>query len=126
MLLINLAHPLTQLHKEKIEQLTKQSIDREVKIPSQFDLNLEFEPQAKELIDSLAFDSEEWQTEPVLINPPTHSWIALTVLAELHGRMGYFPAVIRLRPVPDSNPPQFEVAEIINLQKIRDRARTGR
>jgi hypothetical protein len=40
--------------------------------------------------------------------------------------MGYFPSVLRLRPVPDSNPPQFEVAEIINLQAVRDRAREHR
>jgi hypothetical protein len=40
--------------------------------------------------------------------------------------MGYFPAVLRLRPVPDSNPPQFEVAEIVNLQAVRDAARLRR
>ncbi|MCL4266143.1 MAG: hypothetical protein KJ069_23235 [Anaerolineae bacterium] len=48
------------------------------------------------------------------------------MLAELHGRMGYFPAIIRLKPIPDSLPPQFEFAEIINLQAIRDRSRTHR
>jgi hypothetical protein len=47
-------------------------------------------------------------------------------MAELHGRMGYFPAVIRLKPIPDSLPPQFEFAEIINLQAVRDQARAQR
>jgi hypothetical protein len=50
----------------------------------------------------------------------------VTLLAELHGRMGHFPAVLRLRPVPDSNPPQFEVAEVINLQEVRDETRKRR
>ncbi len=40
--------------------------------------------------------------------------------------MGYFPACIRLRPVPESLPPRFEVAEILNLQAVRDAARQGR
>jgi hypothetical protein len=52
--------------------------------------------------------------------------IAVTLLAELHGRMGYFPAMLRLRPVTGSTPPRFEVAEIINLQTVRDRARSRR
>ncbi len=45
------------------------------------------------------------------------------LLAELHGRMGYFPSILRLRPVRDSLPPAFEIAEILNLQALRDRAR---
>ncbi|MCS7301391.1 MAG: CRISPR-associated protein Csx15 [Fimbriimonadales bacterium] len=52
--------------------------------------------------------------------------IAATLLAELHGRMGYFPPVLRLRPVEGAVPPRFEVAEILNLQQIRDTARSQR
>lgn len=37
-----------------------------------------------------------------------------------------FPAVMRLRPIENAVPPQFEVAEIINLQAVRERARQGR
>ena len=40
--------------------------------------------------------------------------------------MAYLPPVLRLRPVPDSIPPQFEVAEILDLQAVRDRARERR
>ncbi len=49
-----------------------------------------------------------------------------TLLAELHGRMGYFPAIVRIRPVVDSLPPRYEVAEIINLQNVRETARRFR
>jgi len=31
-----------------------------------------------------------------------------------------------LKPVPGSTPPRFEVAEVINLQAVRDEARTRR
>jgi hypothetical protein len=48
------------------------------------------------------------------------------LLAELHGRMGYFPAIVRLRPMPESVPPRFEVAEVINLQAVREHARLSR
>jgi len=51
---------------------------------------------------------------------------AVTLLAYLHGLMGYFPAVIRLRPVEGSTPPQYEVAEVINLQAVREEARCAR
>jgi hypothetical protein len=60
------------------------------------------------------------------VNLPSLNHIAACVLAELHGRMGYFPTILRMRPVAGSTPPQFEVAEIINLQAVRDQARTTR
>ncbi len=40
--------------------------------------------------------------------------------------MGYFPSIIRLRPVSGSVPPQFEVAEILNLHSVREKARLER
>jgi len=48
------------------------------------------------------------------------------VLAEIHGRCGYFPPIVRLRPIKDSLPPRFEVAEILNLNAVRETARTKR
>lgn len=63
---------------------------------------------------------------PVLLFPPTYNFAAMTLLAELHGRMGYFPAILRIRPVSESLPPRYEVAEIIKLQEVRAEARTKR
>jgi hypothetical protein len=40
--------------------------------------------------------------------------------------MGYFPPLARLRPVEGSLPPRYEVAEVINLQQVRDAARRRR
>jgi hypothetical protein len=40
--------------------------------------------------------------------------------------MGYFPAHVRTRPVADALPPRYEVAEILNLQAVRDQARMQR
>jgi len=69
---------------------------------------------------------QEWQTASILVNPPSLNFITALVLAELHGRMGYFPPVVRLRPVKEALPPRYEVAEILNLQAVRDAARLKR
>ncbi len=45
--------------------------------------------------------------------------------AELHGRIGHFPAIIRLRSRPGPVT-TYEVAELLNLQSIREEARKHR
>ena len=126
MILLNFGHPLTADHLAQIESLTGAAIARVIDRPPQFDLALPFAPQAEALADSVELSSEEWQTTPLLVNPPALNLIALTLLAHLHGRMGYFPAVVRLRPVPDATPLRFEVAEVVNLQAMREAARERR
>ena len=126
MLLVNFSHPLTSTQLTAIEQLAGSQVQRVLDVATQFESSCSFTQQAEALIDSIGLSAQEWQTLPLLINLPSHNVIAALVLAELHGRMGYFPAVIRLRPIPNATPPQFEVAEIINLQVVRERARQGR
>jgi len=36
--------------------------------------------------------------------------------------MGYFPSMVRLRPIDNSNPQRFELAEVMNLQALRNAA----
>jgi hypothetical protein len=74
----------------------------------------------------MGVNGEEWQTLPFLVNPPSFAAITAALVAEIHGRCGYFPSLIRLRPVVGATPPRFEFAEIINLQAIRDTARSRR
>jgi hypothetical protein len=126
MLLLNFAHPLTAQHLEQIEILTEQQVEQVLEAPTHFEPARSFSEQVQALVDDLGLTPEQWQTETLLVNPPTLNVIAVTLLAELHGRMGYFPAVLRLRTVTGSIPPRFEVAEIINLQTVRDEARRRR
>lgn len=126
MILINFSHPITPEQKSKIEALTNQSIDEVLSIPSQFSQEQAFASQIRNLVDSIGLSPEQWQTLPILINPPAYNFASLTLLAELHGRMGYFPSIIRIRPVPESTPPRYKIAEIINLQNVRDNAREHR
>ncbi len=126
MLILNFSHPLTPAQRARIEELTGQPIERVIDVPTQFDPARPFTEQAAELANTVGLLPQEWQALPLLINLPSLSIIAGLVLAELHGRMGYFPTILRLRPVAGSTPPQFEVAEIMNLQSARDGARARR
>lgn len=126
MILINLSHPLTTEQQETIETMTGQKISRLVEHMAQFDLAQPLAEQAVALVDSLELTPAEWQQAPLLVNLPSLNFGAAAVLAELHGRCGYFVPMVRLRPMPNSLPPRYEVTEIVNLQGMRDAARQRR
>jgi len=126
MIVLNFAHPLTPAQLEQIQALTGEPVDEIIGIKSYFDNDQPFTPQLAALLEHVHLTTEEWQTTPLLINPPAYNYVAVLLLAELHGRMGYFPACLRLRPLDDAVPPRFEVAEILNLQKVRNGARKAR
>lgn len=123
MILVNFSHPFTDEQTDGVRRLVGADIDRVLSVPVQFDPAPSFVEQARALVDSVGLSTVEWQTLPMVVNPPALAVIALLVVAELHGRMGYFPPVVRLRPVADALPPRFEVAEILNLQAVREAAR---
>jgi hypothetical protein len=124
--LLNLSHPLTARQLEQIQALAGQPVSATIEARVQFDLSEPFAAQAVRLLDDLGIAPQRWQAEPWLVLLPSLNYIAAVVLAELHGRMGHFPAIVRLRPVPDAVVTEFEVAEIINLEQVRQAARTRR
>ena len=126
MIILNFTHPLTSEHLARIEAVTGQQTARIVDAPAQFDQALDFVPQIEALADACGLTPAEWQTAPIVVVPPALSFIAVTLLAELHGRMGYFPACVRLRPIAGAVPPRYEVAEILPLNEVRERARRKR
>jgi len=126
MILLNFSHPLTPAHLAQIETLTGQKVERVVEVRSQIDAQQPLVPQVTALADECGLSPAEWQTLPLLINPPSLNFTAVVLLAELHGRCGYFPAHLRTRPVEGSIPRQYEVAEVLDLQAVRDVARKKR
>src|SRR4051812_33275533 len=98
MLVLNFTHPLTGEHKAQIEALAGMGVDEIRTIPVQIEQEQMLEPQMRALVDSVHLTSEEWQTRPLLINPPGFAPAAFVLLAELHGRIGHFPVIVRLRP----------------------------
>jgi hypothetical protein len=126
MLLLNFSHPLTPEQQAQAEQLTGQKIEQVIELAVQFDNEQPFLPQLQALAAQIPLSAEELQTAAILLNPPALNFITALLLAELHGRMGYFPPVLRLKPVTDSLPPRYAVAEVLNLQAVRDAARKSR
>lgn len=126
MILLNFSHPLTSDHVQQIEVLTGRKVERVIEVHSQVDLQQPLTPQVTALVEQTGLSPAEWQTLPLLVNPPSLNFIAVVLLAELHGRCGYFPAHLRLRPVQGSLPLQYEVTEVLDLQALRDVARRRR
>ena len=125
MLILNFTHPLTAEQRTQIETLADTPIDEVRTIPVQINQDEPLEPQITAIVDAVGLTSEEWQTRPLLINPPGYAPAAFVLLAELHGRIGHFPTLIRLRPKPGPVT-TYEVAELLNLQTIREAARRRR
>ncbi len=126
MLLLNFSHPLPPDQLARLNDLIGQPIDEVRHLPAQFDQAAPLGPQAQALVARVDLSGEAWQTAAILVILPALNYIAAAVLAELHGRMGYFPPVVRLAPVANALPPRFEVAEVLNLQALRDAARLTR
>lgn len=126
MIVINFTHPLTAEHLSSVEALSGQPVERVIEVPVHFDHARPFASQVVELVEAMGLTAQQWQTETIVIVPPALNFAAVALLAELHGRMGYFPAHLRLRPVEGSLPPRYEVAEIMNLQDMRNAARARR
>jgi hypothetical protein len=125
MLILNFTYPLTEEQKAQIEALAGAPIEEVRTLPVQIEQSESLESQVRTIVDNVCLSPEEWQTRLLLINPPGYAPAAFALLAELHGRIGHFPSLIRLRP--KSGPiVTYEVAELLNLQTIRDHARLRR
>jgi hypothetical protein len=126
MLLLNFSHPITDAQRQQIEALTDARIERIISAMPQFDEQQFFGLQLAALLDQIELSPAQWQGEPILVVLPSLNFIAAMLLAEMHGRMGYFPPVVRTRPVAGAIPRRYEVAEIIDLQGVREQARRKR
>ena len=125
MLLLNFTHPLTDAQRAHIEALAGTPIEEERTIRVQIRHEEALEPQIAAIVERVGLSSLAWQTRPLLINPPGYAPAAFVLLAELHGRIGHFPSLVRLRP--KSGPvPTYEIAELLNLQAVRESAREHR
>ena len=125
MLILNFSHPLTPEQRAQIKAFAHASTEEVRTIPVQIDQAEPLEAQITAIVDAVDLSSEEWQTRSLLINPPGYAPAAFVLLAELHGRIGHFPTLIRLRPKPGPVT-SYEVAELLNLQTIREEARKRR
>lgn len=125
MLILNFTHPITSDQQAQIEKFAGLPVTEIRDIRVRIEQGEALAYQISAIVDSIQLTPEEWQAQPLLINPPGLAPATSVLLAELHGRLGHFPTLIRLRP--KSGPtPAYEVAELLSLQAVRDAARLRR
>lgn len=124
-LLLNYAHPLTEAQLATVVRIVG-ATPAVRDLATNVDRLRPLAEVARELADAAGLSAAEWQVTPLLLNPPALAPLALALLAELHGRCGGFPSIINVRPVADSTPTRYEVAEVVNLQALREAARATR
>jgi len=125
-IVVNFSHPLTASQVTAFEAISGWTVDRVVAVPTHCDLEQPFAEQAGELVDAAGLTAEQWQSCRLAIVPPALAAIACLVIAEIHGRTGYFVPVIRMRPRAGAVPSVFDVAEILDVQGQRNVAGTRR
>ena len=125
LIVLNFTHPLTDDQLAALRELTAAPF--ELRSATSHMLPDQTPEQVAQLLaDAVGLSAQEWQTLPLLVNLPGHATIAAALIAELHGRCGYFPTVLLIRPRPDSAPPRFDLTGLLNLQQVRDQARRQR
>lgn len=77
-------------------------------------------------LDGIDLSPEQWQTASIVAIPAGYSAIWSVLLAEMHGRLGYFPDVVHLRPASAASKEKYEVAEIMSLRAVRHSSREKR
>ena len=121
-LVLNFAHSLTQEQQAQIEELSNTPIENIITISTLINEEEPLEPQISTLIDATDQSAPDWPKSDILINPPGYAPAALLLLAAIHGRIGHFPTLIRMRP-KHASITTYEVIELLNLQTTRDGAR---
>lgn len=124
-ILVNFAHPITPEQIGEIRDRAGIRISEVVDVPVHFDDGRPFSPQVSRVVDAAGLTEEEWQTVPTIVNVPGFAYIASALIADLHGRSGHFPTILRLKRSSEDTT-KFLFAELIQLQEIRDSARTRR
>lgn len=126
MIILNFAHPLTPEQVARIEAESGSKAERVIDVPCQVDTDGDFVKQVGEIVDQVGLTPHQWQTVRLVINLPSYNYIAAVLLADVAGRRGELPTIVRLKPVRGSTPTRYEVAELLNLQAIRTQARPKR
>jgi hypothetical protein len=123
--LVNLSHPFTDDQLAELMVLVGSRPERCVDVRVQFDDAVDYTNQATALVYAITEAGVRLGTDQIVLNPPAHSAIASIVLAMLHGRSGGFPAILRMKRAAGPLG-GWAVAEVVNLQAVREQARTGR
>lgn len=121
MILINFSHALSEPAREAVRLLYRTDFNV-IPVPVQLDLNQSIEQQMMDLVDTIPLTQTQWETEQILVVLPALSAAAFAAAAILHGRMGYWPAVLALKQVSGV----WDFGQIVDGQNLRAIARQHR
>lgn len=118
-------HPLTPDQKHQIEEMENGFIGEVIEIPLHFDPTQSMKFQIERAIESINLTKDEWSSQNLYLVLPGLAPGGAAVLAYIHGLRGSFPKVIWIYQNPEDRT-RFDVAQILNLQDLRDTAREKR
>lgn len=128
-IVVNFSHPLSPAQLRDLRLDLNCRIEEVIERPVQFDNARPFAEQATAVVDAVGLTARAWQNSLLVVGLPGYAPGAAAILAELHGRIGHFPRVLRLRPACGSGqagPGGFEFAEVMDLRQLRDESRVRR
>ncbi len=118
-------HPLTEADLVEVARLAGVPVGRVAQLPVHLEASAPLAVQVREIVEGSGLTGVEWQTTPLVVDLPGFAPAAALVLAELHGRMGGFPTVMR-RARTDGLVSGYQVVELVDLQQVREGARRAR
>lgn len=119
-------HPVHSAQKSAIEHLMHWQEAEVLDVPlGNVPEDEHFIPAIEKAIDRLDLTTKEWE-QPMVVIPAGYAPIWSVLQSILHGRLGHFPDVVRLRPCDPLTGQKYEVAEIMPLQQLRHESRGKR
>ena len=118
-------HSLTSDQKRQIEEMENGFIGEVIEVPLHFDPSQSMKAQIERSIEGTGLTRDEWSSQNLYFVLPGLAPGAAAVLAYIHGLRGSFPKVIWIYQNPEDRT-RFDVAQILNLQDLRDTAREKR
>jgi len=115
-------HPLTISQQEQLKDRYRIHIEELIELPVHFDAQQDLKPQAKRWVEDVGLAPEEWSEKNIYLILPGLAPGAAAILAIVHGLRGGFPKILWVYQAPHDRT-QYEVAQVIDLQALRD---TGR
>jgi hypothetical protein len=119
-------HPVHPTQKSAIEKLMHWQSAEVLDVPlGNVPEDHHFIAAIEKAVDKLDISAKEWEL-PMVVIPAGYAPVWSLIQPILHGRLGHFPDVVRLRPVDPLSGVRYEVAEIMPLQQLRHISRGKR
>ena len=128
MIILNFSHPLTDYQKEQIRKKLSMPVSewkksKIVRVDCYINIDRSLPSQINKILDGLP--AKVWHQHIAFVPPPiAHS--AILIMISIRERCGYYPQSIRIKREKKSLPPQYVVAEVIDLNSFRETSRAKR